>query len=585
VENTGPAYGNGNGMVDAGDLGTQTLRRIISEQESKIDQFSIAGKWDVADGLKVDFGVGAMSTEMTQFHTEFQDFLGGWGVGLADVDTSLVTQVCVSCAFEDLDVPGYPDAQPPAGYVPTILGRESFQVDPYAFSKAYDGQYGYDFDNPTQANYDDNLIEEDAWNIYASATIDGEVAGMTTQTSFGLRYESTDVTSTTNQKIVTRMDWISDNDFLQRFSTDLTTLKEDFSYHNLLPNIDFSIDITEQWKARASLSQTMARPQYSDMFITTTITNPQTLIALGGFGTARRGSASLQPLESTNFDLSVEYYYGDANYVSAGYFRKLVNNFVGTEQVQTGLFDLKDPTSGAPGTLSGDAAEALTAGGYTVNEQNMFTMAAILDNPQDFPNGSADYIDPSQPGGTQLALDIIGLYDVMPSANDPAFLFTVAQPVNTETALVEGWEVAFQHFFGETGFGIQANATIVEGDVGYDVGAPVNVSQFAIEGLSDSANLIAMYEKEGLSARIAYNWRDEFLADTAFAAGVPLFVDTYSQIDFNISYTFYDDKITVSLDGINITGEGAEVFSRTKRMKFALTEADPRYVLSARYSF
>lgn len=305
---------------------------------------------------------------------------------------------------------------------------------------------------------------------------------------------------------------------------------------------------------------------------------------LGGVPTATRGKVQLDPLESTNFDLSVEYYYGDSNYASVGYFRKAVNNFVGTETVNEPLFGLKDVTSGAEGTLSAEAAAALTAGGYTVNEQNVFTMAAILSNPDDFPGGAADYIDPSEPGGNEQALKILGLYDISPSASDPDFIFSVAQPINTETAIIEGFELAWQHFFGDTGFGFQANATLVDGDVSFDRSGDPNINQFALEGLSDSANLVLIYEKNGWSSRIAYNWRDEFLASTARAAGLPAFVDEFNQVDFNISYDF-NDNLTFSLDGINVTGEGQKMFSRTENMLWWTAEADPRYMLSARYSF
>ena len=44
-----------------------------------------------------------------------------------------------------------------------------------------------------------------------------------------------------------------------------------------------------------------------------------------------------------------------------------------------------------------------------------------------------------------------------------------------------------------------------------DVTSDPNVNQFALTGLSDSANAVLMFEKFGLSARLAYNWRDEFL--------------------------------------------------------------------------
>src|SRR6478735_1836229 len=77
-------------------------------------------------------------------------------------------------------------------------------------------------------------------------------------------------------------------------------------------------------------------------------------------------------------------------------------------------------------------------------------------------------------------------------------------------------EVAWQHFFGDSGFGFQANATFVNGDVGYNLRADPAVAQFALEGLSDSANAVLIYEKYGLSARLAYNWRDAFLTTTVY---------------------------------------------------------------------
>jgi len=589
VENAGPAGGNGNGVLDAGDIGTQTIRTIFSDQETDIEQFRFDGTWDQGEGLRVDFGVGYITSEMRQTHSETQDFLGGWGVGVRDIpDPDVLTQVCTTCEFEDLNIGGgYPgaDGVAPDGYYLTVLGSESFAVDPYAFARAMDGYGGnFDFNNLTPAAFDDNTVDEDIISAYVSAAFEGEISSMTTQTVVGLRYESTDVTSTARQNVVTELTWLSDNDFGNVFSVSLQNLDDSYSYTNILPNIDFSVDISESWKARASVSQTIARPQYNDLFTTTAVGAPPTLTMLGGVPTATRGNAKLDPLESTNFDLSVEYYYGDSNYASLGYFRKSVNNFVGTETVDEPLFGLKDVTSGAETTLSAEAAAALAAGGYTVNEQNMFTMAAILANPDDFPGGATDYIDPSEPGGTEQALDILTQYDISPSANDPDFIFSVAQPVNTQTAVIDGFELAWQHFFGETGFGFQANATLVDGDVSYDLSADPSVNQFALEGLSDSANLVLIYEKNGWSTRVAYNWRDEFLAETARAAGLPAFVDEFSQVDFNVSYDV-NDRLTFSLDGINVTGEGQRIFSRTNNMLWWSAEADPRYMFSVRYSF
>jgi outer membrane receptor protein involved in Fe transport len=97
---------------------------------------------------------------------------------------------------------------------------------------------------------------------------------------------------------------------------------------------------------------------------------------------------------------------------------------------------------------------------------------------------------------------------------------------------------------------------------------------------------VAIYEKHGVSARVAYNWRDAFLNSTVHngQAGLPEYVGTHKQIDFNVTYNV-NEQFAVSLDGINITGEGSILYSRTRQMQWWNGESDPRYVLGARYRF
>ena len=186
-----------------------------------------------------------------------------------------------------------------------------------------------------------------------------------------------------------------------------------------------------------------------------------------------------------------------------------------------------------------------------------------------------------------FALDIIAAYDSpLPGGADPLFEFDLSQPVNNQTAIIDGLEVAWQHFFGDSGFGFLLNATFVNGDVEYDLRADPDVQQFALQGLSDSANAVLMYEKHGFSARVAYNWRDAFLTATVWQGqqGLPGFVDEYKQVDLNVTYNI-NDKFAVGLDGINITGEGQLIYSRTKEMQWWNAEGDPRWMLTARYNF
>ncbi|MFL6620575.1 MAG: TonB-dependent receptor [Povalibacter sp.] len=597
LDNVANAHGNGNNVLDVPDISTQTFRTIKSSQETDTDQLNLSAAFEPNDEISLKFGVGMLSTKMHAQHSETQDFLGGWGVGFnpagqSDInDPSLLRQVNVLNSFNDLNFVGYPDSAqyPTSGYYMTTLGQESFRVDPWSFAHAMEGNPLYpnwDADNLTPASYDNNTIKEDVYSAYFQANFQGEIGGLRTQTVVGLRYEQTKVKASALQNVVNHFVWTSDNDFNAIFGDSLTSLGDNADYKNWLPNIDFSVDLNDTMKIRASVSETIARPVYNNMFMTTAVNGPSTLTMLGGVPRASRGNASLEPLESTNLDVSFEWYYAQSSYASVGFFRKAVNNFVGTGVTTTTLFDLQDPTSGAPGTLTGDASAALTAGGWAVNEQNMFTMAAILANPAAFPGGAGAYIDPSQPGGSQLALDIIAAYDIAPRANDPLFQYNLSQPVNNQTAIIDGVELAWQHFFGDSGFGFQLNGTIVNGDVGYNLRADPTVAQFALEGLSDSANAVLMYEKYGLSARLAYNWRDAFLATTVWGGqqGLPGFVDEYHQLDMNVTYNF-NDSLSVGLDGINLTGEGQLIYSRTKQMQWWNSEGDPRYMLSLRYNF
>jgi TonB-dependent receptor len=149
-----------------------------------------------------------------------------------------------------------------------------------------------------------------------------------------------------------------------------------------------------------------------------------------------------------------------------------------------------------------------------------------------------------------------------------------------------------QHNFGDTGFGVIANYTIVEADVGYDnllCGQPnCNLSQqFVISGLSDSANFIAYYDKNAIGVRLAYNWRDKFLAGTGqnnVGAGPPTYVDAYGQWDLSASYQF-SDKLVVYADVLNLTNETVYVHGREESQILFATQQGTRYNLGMRYKF
>jgi iron complex outermembrane recepter protein len=127
-----------------------------------------------------------------------------------------------------------------------------------------------------------------------------------------------------------------------------------------------------------------------------------------------------------------------------------------------------------------------------------------------------------------------------PTTGQPA-LFRVSSYVNGPTANVYGLELAMQHVFGDTGFGFQANGTVVQSDRPYNA-HDLTTSGFAVTGLADSANVIAFYDKNGFQMRIAANWRDSYLDRfgqqqnySAFGAE-PTFVNSSWNVDLSTSY-------------------------------------------------
>ena len=600
--------GNANGIFEKSDLGAQWILQQFAEQETTIDQAQVRLELDNGGPVRANFGAGFVDHEMHRTVENYRDAIGDWNTFyIGDVVTLMgedaIETVCITCQFDDHDnlilstdelVSDFTAAGGTVapGASLRLVGQEAFFVNPLELAEAYDGFVEvrgreFDKDNRGFRNRSDNLITESVVSLYGEGILDGEVGGRAMQVVAGLRWEQTDVESIAVQSIPVRKDWTSDNDHATVFSPEPEGVVQVFTYNNLLPSLDFSVDATDNLKARVSFSKTIARAPYGGMFVDTNAGNPGGVTYLGAVATGSRGNAQLLPLESDNFDLSLEYYYGEGSAFTVAFFDKSVKNFVGNEQVTTNLFGLRNVTSGRPGTRSGQAVEELQARGYPVTETRLFTMTAILDNPQDFPGGADEYIDPSEPGGADQSSAVASIYDIEPNSDDPLLDFIVQQPTNQASANINGVELNWVHFFtgNLNGFGFQANATVVDGDIGYDVFAnPNDEEQFALTGLSDSWNLGAFYENEQFSVRLHYNNRGRFLANTNTGQRIPRFVDEYSQLDFSASYAAMEN-LTIFVEGINLTDAPIIFRGRTHSQVQSYQEGDRRLFLGARYRF
>ncbi len=600
--------GNSDFTFDQSSLGSQVLRLAYQEQTTEVEQLRLDSALEFDEG-RLQFGVETREMDMHQRTSGGYMGLGDWGVGdLGQVPdmVALLTPFSLTGEFDDFSAAGAPTGGFKANANTLGLWGVAKYGD-WTEGAAPDGQLRY---NPGFNN--DNIVSEDTAAFYVQFAFSADVGTMPTNLVVGARYESTDVTSTSNMLPVTHLLWQDDNDFQVSRSDsleDVVTVTEQHKYDNILPSLNFDISPIDSVKARFSYSKTIARANYGQLTAAVNPNGPGGSTLNGFQASANANNPGLLPLESTNKDFSLEWYFSDNGYLSVGYWDKDIRNFIGTQTFQENVVgfggqNIKDQTGGPRAQTAlqalrnGVGVGTDVQGRWGTDDSALFTMMAMMQYADEDPFwydvnsdgiqtadeifvGGADNYDGSNNQHVAFATQ----YDLIPQDDDPDYTFLVRRPVNNKEAKIDGWEFGGQYFFGDTGFGILANYTIVDGDVSFDDLGAVSASQFALIGLSDSANAVLMYENFGLTVRLAYNWRDEFLASTTQGGfNNPIYVEEYDQLDLSIGYDI-NDNLSLSFEGINLTENDVRWHGRSEKQLWRLEDQGARYALGARYKF
>jgi len=486
--------------------------------EDDLNQLRWDGVWneDAASGLtKVKFGA-MYSTE-----TKSLERWDNEGVGIH----------CTFCGYPDKpNMAGFPQyvfnagsnflsGVSGSGRMPTSWLAHDGEAN-FAFLEQYAASIGKPISFDAVKRNKSFEVGEDTASLYLELDFEGSLAGMPLTSTAGVRYERTSVGVDGTDAPVSGLRILDETEMLAQFGA-AQPIKESSSYEAILPNFSVKLDISDDLVGRFAASQTMTRPTLESM-------SPVTVIGTtrqGGDLTSTSGNPELQPFSSTNLDLSLEWYYSDASYLSGGYFRKNVSNFI-----------------------------------INITEDKTFTLA----------NGGL-LTDPST-----------GTNPGAPDSGDSTAVFSNTLPSNGESAIVDGFELAVQHTF-ESGFGVMANATLVDSNAELD---PADINQvFALTGLSDSYNLVAFYEQGPLQARVAYNWRDAFVQSLTQSNGDGVvIVEDYAQIDASASYDITPD-LTVIVEGINLTNEYVHKRGRFANQLLLIEDSGRRVAFGVRGSF
>jgi TonB-dependent receptor len=508
-----------------------------------IEQTQLSGNFEFSDSSRLDFGVGL--TEMknrTAFSTVQNDT---WSSDVAFDPAAFPDDVwradTVRQYFDQISGSGNPN-----------LFNEFFTFD---FDRARNiaaGLRGAERFSASGNFTTDRHVKEESQSAYVQFSQAFDTA-MPIHAAVGVRYEQTDVTSTALVPAVSGISWASDNELnaVRPGDSTTTTLKGDYDY--VLPSVDIDVGLMDNLKFRASWGKTIGRPGWGDIQGGQVL---DLLVRVDG-GTGSQGNPALKPLESTNIDLSLEWYYAEGSYASIGYFNKDIDNYVGISQIVEQPFELHTPIGGA---LYNEAVATACADRSTTCIRNW-----IFDNRAD------------APGVDAVARTILG------QPGDPIADFRITVPANQRSANLNGFEFNVQHMFGASGFGVSANYTLVNSGLKYN--NHLRGEQFALEGLSDAANVVAFFENYGWGVRLAYNWRDEFLSGRFDGAGpAPNDTEPYGQFDLTVSYQ-WGDNLTLQAEAINITDEIQRIHGRTQTEALFVTQTGPRYMIGARYKF
>ena len=140
--------------------------------------------------------------------------------------------------------------------------------------------------------------------------------------------------------------------------------------------------------------------------------------------------------------------------------------------------------------------------------------------------------------------------------------YSITRPVNGDNGKIKGFEVGYTQFFDFlpglwSGLGVQANYTYVDSKAPSPGSTDTNGNSLTVplEGLSkNSYNIVGIYEKGPLSARLAYNWRSTWVVTTQGngTGNLPLLNEPFGQLDGSINYNI-NDHLTASIEASNIT--------------------------------
>ena len=300
-------------------------------------------------------------------------------------------------------------------------------------------------------------------------------------------------------------------------------------YNIWLPSFNIKVDLTPDLVGRFAFAKAVAFPDMGDVRNRTVFENPKSwefisthrtvesegnnikLLesvslpedANGAAWVGEGGNPFMEPMESLQYDFSLEWYFSDAGQLSAAIFHKNLSNYF------------------APGIIYRE---------FTQPESQATQTAAITSKR----NGGDAKLD-----GLELTYQHFfgGMFEGFGVQSAFTYVDANSVPNNVQRIENESWYLSLYE----------------------DTGIRVNYDKLPLEGQSDKiVNITGMYENETWSANLSYNWRSEYLLTTRdVTTKAPIWLDALGELNGSIFYSI-NNHFTVGVQAKNITNEVAK---------------------------
>lgn len=390
-----------------------------------------------------------------------------------------------------------------SNYLPGIDGIVHDFVFLSTFDPIYDPLFNLTEDElPAEPSQGYNVTEEVTAG-YVQAAFSGE-GNLPFRGNVGVRVVHTNQSGSASERVrILSDDGLSeDRVYLLR--------ETERSYTDVLPSFNLAFDVREDLVFRISGNKALTRPDPKDLTSYLDL-NRYESDDDEAIGSGSGGNPNLEPYRTLSLDGSLEWYPEAGGSYALGVFYKKIDGWIAT----------------------GRSEEAFTqAVGVDGGDNGEFDEDDITDG---IAGNGGDYFEVREE-----------LYDIR-------------RKVNTDGGSIQGFEFAFHQPFDSFTdgplqyFGLNGSLTYVDAKI--EAVVPDTLLPISLRGTSKwSGNMVGYFEKGKFSARVAYNYRSDFLfqeaEDTDRSAE---WTKGSSVIDVNFGYKI-NKNVSVRLSANNLTG-------------------------------